>query len=183
MLKGPARLKTAEQYLRHVDKPDRRSELVRGLVVEKPLKGGLRGMTSATIGSILFGYVREHDLGSVMLGTGCVVERGPDTVRAPDISFLTSRRVPEGSPEGYIEGAPDLAVEVITSFDIAPDIQQKTQEYLTAGAQEVWLAYPESRTVVACRKDGARTHYQENDTIQTEALLPGFSIAVREFFE
>jgi Uma2 family endonuclease len=66
--------------------------------------------------------------------------RHPDTVRAPDAAFISSERIPPGGvpDEEYIEGAPDLAVEVVSPDDTESQVAEKVAMYLAAGARRVW---------------------------------------------
>ena len=59
-------------------------------------------------------YVEQNDLGLVCAAeTGFMLSREPDTVRAPDVSFIAKENIPDsGIPEKYWDIAPDLAVEI-----------------------------------------------------------------------
>jgi len=64
------------------------------------------------------------------------------------VAFIAAERLPEGKlPSGFIEGAPDLVVEVLSPNDNPMDLQQKVRDYLEAGARRVWVVAPEARTV------------------------------------
>lgn len=59
----------------------------------------------------LAAYVKQHDLG-VSFGAdgGFKLASDPDTVRAPDVSFVRAERIPAGGipRQGYWSGAPDF---------------------------------------------------------------------------
>ncbi|HKR97084.1 MAG TPA: Uma2 family endonuclease, partial [Candidatus Angelobacter sp.] len=46
-----------------------------------------------------------------------------------------------------VDGAPALAVEVISPSNSAQDMAKKTQQYLAAGSKIVWIVYPSLRLV------------------------------------
>jgi len=63
--------------------------------------------------------------------TGFKLTSNPDTVLAPDISFVSQQRVEEvGETEGYWPGAPDLAVEVLSPSDNAAEVETKVLRWL-----------------------------------------------------
>lgn len=72
---------------------------------------------------ILGNFGKSHKLGGMMgAETGFIIRRDPDTVRAPDIAFIRADRLPEKIPQGYFDGAPDLAVEVLSPNDRASEV-------------------------------------------------------------
>src|SRR6185437_967617 len=72
------------------------------------------GSIAVQIAMLLQMYVGPRQLGRVIVEVGYVLTRRPDTVLGPDVSFVAQARIPSGGlPEKFIEGCPDLAVEVI----------------------------------------------------------------------
>jgi Uma2 family endonuclease len=118
-----------------------------------------------------------------MVEVGFRLTTDPDTVRAPDISFLGAERVPPGGvPRGYITGAPDLAVEVVSPDDTAAGIDAKVQEYLAHGSRLVLVVHPRTRTVTAYLPDGAARVLRAPDAIDGGDVLPGLSLPVDQLF-
>jgi Uma2 family endonuclease len=95
---------------------DDRADLVLGEVVREPVAGYQHGVVASTVGHYLWSFVRRHRLGQVCgAETGFVLSRNPDTVRGPDAALVAaSRLVGHGPVTGFFDGAPDLAVEVIS---------------------------------------------------------------------
>ena len=116
------RLMTAEELFRLPD-DGMRHELVRGELLTMAPPGGEHGELSITIGASLLPHVRRHRLGRAFLETGFLLTTDPDTVRSPDVSFL-SRERPEAATRirGFIPGAPDLAIEVISPNDLYTEV-------------------------------------------------------------
>jgi Uma2 family endonuclease len=107
------------------------------------------------------------------------------TARIPDVSFLSKGRIPKDFDlKRPIPGAPDLAVEVMSPDDRAVDMQLKIEEYLNAGAQQVWVLYPEQATLHQYfRDDRSKVRvYRGTDTIDAEALFPGLKLTASELF-
>ena len=70
-------------------------------------------------------YVERLGLGTVMVEAGYVLQRAPDTVRGPDVSFISAARLPpEQIPEEFIPGVPDLAVEILSPSSRWTDVEE-----------------------------------------------------------
>lgn len=117
-------------------------------------------------------------------GRRAIFSRDPDTVRAPDVSYVRAERVPPGgAPEGFWDCAPDLAVEVVSPHETAEDVWEKVRDFLRAGVSLVWVIYRRTREVVAYTPDGVARVFTEVDALSFPDVLPGFSCAVSEMFE
>lgn len=130
-------------------------------------------------------FVRQHNLGRVTAAeTGFVLARDPDTVRAPDAAFVTSERVTQQQRrEGFFEGAPELAVEVVSPGDTAEEVQQKVQEYLQTGMRLVWIVYPRTRTIQAYHSLQNVHVFTVTEALDGGDVLPGFTVPVKDVFE
>lgn len=160
-----------------------RYELSKGDLVEMTPPGGIHGSTAVELSSLLRDFVKQRNLGKVMVESGYLLATNPDTVRGPDISFLSASKIPaEGLPDGYITGAPDLAVEIVSPSDTASIIQEKVQDYLTYGTQLVWVIYPQQKIVVAYYPDGTAKTLHKTDALTGETVLPDFSCRIADIF-
>jgi Uma2 family endonuclease len=112
-----------------------------------------------------------------------VLARGPDDVRAPDLAFIALERLPDGRlPDGFVEGAPDLAIEILLPNDRVMETEAKVEAYLTAGARAVWVVNPRARHLTVHTPDGLARILRETDDLATD-VLPGFRCRVAEIFE
>ena len=161
----------------------RRYELVRGQlrVAEPP---GLRhGVISALIAARLLAHVQPRRLGTVAVESGYVLQRGPDTVRGPDVTFLAAERQPPAErAHRFVEGAPDLAVEVVSPGDRPSEIAEKVDEYLASGTRLVWVIYPDTRRIAVHDGGRATRLLRVADTLDGGDVLPGFACPVAELF-
>jgi Uma2 family endonuclease len=172
---------TAEEALEWAG--DGRWELVRGEVQEMPPAGWEHGVRSASLGHYLWTHARQHDLGQVLTNDpGFLIARNPDTIRAPDIAFIPKSKVPETLPKGWITVVPDLVVEVISPNDRWSKVQDKIADWLRFGVRLVWVVDPELRTISVYRPDQPLRVLTEQDTLEGEEIVPGFSLPVREVF-
>ncbi|MFW6028068.1 MAG: Uma2 family endonuclease [bacterium] len=174
---------TAEELLERGDQLSR-CELVRGEIVEMVPAGYDHGDVAFAFGLLIGQFVREHGLGKVFAAeTGFLLERNPDTVRAPDVAFIRSDRLSQGPHPGFFEGAPDLAVEVVSPNDSASAITAKVEDWLHHGTDLVWVADPQTRTVTAYTRDHHATIYHLDDTLPGEPVLTGFQLPLGELFK
>jgi Uma2 family endonuclease len=170
--------------LEQLPKRDKLYELVKGELRTMPPAGGEHGFYGMNLSGPLHAYVRKHQLGIVLLAdTGFVLERDPDTVRAPDAAFLRNDRLPEtGIPKSFWAGPPDLAVEVISPGDTMPEVEEKVRQWLEAGTVLVWVVNPRRRIVTVYRGAGDSTVLTDKDTLDGGELIPGFTLPVADIF-
>lgn len=174
---------TAEELI-ELPGDDYKYELVEGELIRMAPTGGEHGVLTINLGYLLYSHVKAQDLGIVCgAETGFVLRRTPDTVRAPDVSFVTKERIPPtGVPKTYWPFAPDLAVEVVSPSDRFDEVQTKVAEYLTAGTHLVWVVDPATRTVFIYRSLRDVRALGEEDEIEGEDVIPGFRCLVRQVF-
>ena|SRR6266508_3294868 len=175
VMSPPASLMTADELLRtHV--PDRRTELVRGLLVVREPAGSRHGLVTMNLGAELAVYAKQTGAGSVYAAeTGFKLASNPDTVRAPDIAFVTRERLPPPSTTGYPALAPDLAVEVLSPGDRPGETLAKVADWLNAGTALVWVIDPDRSVARVYRADGSETLVARDETLDGEQVVPGFA--------
>jgi len=174
------------QDLWRLGEGDVRRELVNGQVIEMAPVGGVHGHVTSRINRRLAEHVERHGGGVVLVGdVGFVLPlpTDPERVRAPDVAFVSNERLPgEGLPQGFLHGAPDLAVEVLSPADNPLDVQQKVRDYLDAGSRLVWLVAPQAKTVTVYRADGSARLLREQEALDGEEVLPGLTIPLADLF-
>ncbi len=128
-------------------------------------------------------FVEQQAIGVVTgAETGFRIGRDPDTVRAPDVAFIRAERVPPAPLRGFFQGAPDLAVEVLSPGDRASEVLAKVQDWLSAGCRAVWVVDPANRTVSVYRSQDQVVTWSVSDELTGGDILPGFSLSVAEIF-
>src|ERR1041385_4620711 len=170
---------TAEELGNLPDEP-LRHELIKGelLTMSLPKYEHMRIPTNLT--SMLAQYVKANRLGEVYGEGGYKLESDPDTVLGPDVSFVSQDRI-RLSPEGYFEGPPDLAIEVLSPGDRKGKVEYKLSLWLEFGATSVWLVNPRKRTVEIIASTGERRTLHETDEL-VDDTIPGFRVPVSEIF-
>jgi Uma2 family endonuclease len=162
---------------------EERYELVSGeLRVSEP-PGWSHGVIAARLASRLAVHAGTHRLGDVVVETGFVLRRNPDTVRGPDVAFVRAGRAPGAAgAHRFFEGAPDLAIEVVSPDDRAWEIGEKVEEYLVAGTRLVWAVDPRNRHVVVHTPDRIARLLRAGDALDGADVVPGFRLALDDLF-
>ncbi|MCY4661295.1 MAG: Uma2 family endonuclease [Acidobacteria bacterium] len=170
---------TANELLRLPD-DECRYALVRGELHRMTPAGFNHGAIVMRLGAPLAQHVSRHRLGVVCgAETGFVLRRRPDTVLAPDLSFVRRERIPaSGEPVAFWDGAPDLAVEVVSPSDTRVQVAEKVAAWLGAGARLVWVVHPGQGSVAVHVPDAAPRRLASNDTLDGAPLLPDFRLPV-----
>lgn len=160
-----------------------RRELVAGELREMTPPGERHADAAQNINRSLDAHVFPRRLGRVRPEYGYLLEGDPDTVRAPDVSFVRADRLSAGGPvPGYYRGAPDLAVEVISPHDRYSDVKAKVREYLAAGTRMVVVVDPDDRTVSLYRSGCDPVELDETGVIEGGDVVPGWRLPVRDIF-
>jgi Uma2 family endonuclease len=152
----------------------------------KPVTRGTwrHGEIVAKVTFLLQLYAREHSGWSVATGDpGTKLGRDPDILRGPDVGVIRTERRPEGKGEaGWLEGAPDVVIEVVGDTQSVSDLGKKAAEYLAAGARAVWVLDPEPRRVMVFSPPDRVHVLGPDETLEGGEALPGFRCVVAELF-
>ena len=161
-----------------------RGELIRGELCETMSTGGRHGETVMKTGILLGNFIMPRRLGRLAASdSGVLLERDPDTVREPDIAYISAERLPlDVQVTGYYEVVPDLIVEVISPGDSAREVMDKALMWLNFGARMVWAVNPQTRSVDVYRAGERTFTLGESDTLDGLDVLPGFTCAVTDIF-
>lgn len=178
------KLLTAEDLLR-LHSEGVRGELIRGVLHKGMASGVEHGELVMNLGFIVNGFTKPRRLGRVVgSDVGVRLERNPDTVREPDLAFVSADKLPLGVRNtGYLEVAPDLVVEIVSPSDRLSDVAEKARMWLSYGAALVWVIHPETRTVEAYRADAPVETLVEDEVLDGAPALPGFACTVRDVFD
>jgi Uma2 family endonuclease len=154
-------------------------ELVDGEAKEVPT-GFMHGRLAMII-AMLLGPIAQRIGALADSSTGFRMKGG--NVRVPDVSFVRAGRVPRGpDADRFFDGAPDLAIEIISESEDRSDAARKIVEYFESGAQQVWTVQPLTQSVTVYKSlDNVRT-YDAHEELTGGDLLPGFSCVVTDVF-
>lgn len=98
----------------------------------------------------------------------------------PGVSVVRQEQIDQADPEGYLDVAPLIAIEVISPSNTAEAVERKLAKYFENGAAEVWVVYPKSRRI--WRYQGLHAQAVIGHDMFTSPLLPGFEMNLAEIF-
>lgn len=157
------------------------SELVRGVLVREPRPGRAHGRIQSRLAGELDRWSRAVGA-EVTTESGYVLADDPPTLRGPDVAVVREPETVPTDERGWVRGAPDLAVEILSPRDTSTAIQGKTLDYLKAGARLVWVVDPLAHTLTVYRPDGSARLLREDDALDGEDVLDGFALPLSVLF-
>jgi Uma2 family endonuclease len=172
-----------EADLLSVEDDSCRHELVAGVIVAEPFPTHGHDRTFRRLLRLLGDFVKAHELGEVFGETGYVLARDPDTIRGPDLSFVSRERLTGLDDARFFSGAPDLAVEILSPSNRPGEMHAKVADYLAAGACLVWVVDPTRRSVMTYRALLAPRRVESHESLDGEDVLPGLVIPIEAIFE
>lgn len=179
---GAKTLLSVEEFDRLHEPDELRYELDEGELIELTRPRVVHNRIVLALTRVLLSYLENNPGGELFTSDNLFV-LGPATKRAPDLSFIRAARASAIDPAKDIPGAPDLAIEVLSPSDTAAAMRRKVKQYFAAGAQLVWLVYPDTREVeVRQSASGPGRVLGENENLTAGELLPGFSCPVAKLF-
>jgi Uma2 family endonuclease len=169
---------TVEEFLKLPEVEGERLELINGEVISMPLSGQPHEVTKSNVIQLMTAW----SLRSPGLRLFCEAAYQLDNrdCLIPDISLIASSRIVPGRT-GVFQGAPELAIEVVSS-EPAARLEKKIRLYLANGGKSVWAIYPQERMVRIEDSTGGSRKFVDDQPL-TDPVLPGFSISTSAIFE
>jgi Uma2 family endonuclease len=161
------------------------SELVAGEVRTMSPAGYRHGLVAQRLSQRLNAYVSRYGLGFVPTAeTGFVIRRNPDTVRAPDVAFVSkSRHARVGATDAFFPGPPDLAAEVRSPEDRLGKVRGKVRSWLAAGCRLVWVIDPKRRSATVYRPGRPSQEIAADGELTGGTVVRGFRVPLAELFD
>ena len=160
-----------------------RYELVKGVLVEQMVASEEHEHTGSLINWRMAEHVFPNRLGRVYTSNRGYIT-GPDspaTSRMPDVSFVSNARLDQPELAGMLyNGAPDLAVEILSDSNTPAEVTQKVSEYLNAGGKAVWVIDIDARTLTVHTAGAPPVTLTDADAVDGADYLPGFVCAVAD---
>lgn len=180
----PATKLTYDDYVKLPD-DGKRYEIIDGELFVNPAPVPRHQLVVLNIGSAFLLYFRQHGGGRVVISPIDVL-LGEENIVQPDVIVITDARMAILG-EKNIQGAPDLAVEVLSESSRRHDEIRKRKLYERGGVDEYWVVDAELELVKIYRRTGeeftrvAEISTETGGTI-TSPLLPGFALPIGDVF-
>lgn len=174
---------TDEQFMA-LPEDDNLYEYVNGELIVVANSGVEHGYLALTLGYFLTGFVRSHRLG-VTCDSSTAFKMKTGNKRSPDLAFIAKERLQglKRLPKGFFEGAPDLAVEIISPNNTFAEIHNKLVEYFENGTRLVWVILPDEECVLVYHQPKPWKLLQVEDSLDGEAVITGFQLPLIELFQ
>lgn len=141
----------------------------------------------STVTALLVNWLRTQPQprGKVYSGEAYFrIRKDPETNVGIDVALSTAEQAAAvGKKTTFIDGAPILAVEVLSPSDKQQDITDAIEEYLDCGAKQVWIIDAVAETVTVYRAGAEPVMFTRSQALPGGDDLPGFSCPVAEIFE
>jgi Uma2 family endonuclease len=164
-----------------------RYEVIEGELIMPPSPTVNHQIIVGQLNFLLDAHVRATGAGTVLTAPLDVVLRSerPGVVVQPDLMFVSKENF-EILTKANIQGAPDLAIEVLSPSNQRLDTIAKRRIYAQYGVKEYWIVFPDADRIEVFTLSGTATYgkptlYEPGDTLKTP-LLPGFELALAFVF-
>lgn len=168
---------------------DARVEVIDGEIVEMAPNGMLHLFVGGNVYDALKPFAVQYGLGYVFSdGLLCILDktqRGIKGAQVPDVTFIRKGRIPKDfNLARPFQGAPDLAVEVVSPGDDGNVLLKRVRKYLQFGTEQVWVIYPEEREVHQYRRGSDMIQVcKDGGQMDVEALFPGLVLTLEAIFK
>ena len=173
---------TVAEFEAMPEDPGHRYELVDGELVD--MDGAPKhGIVTIKIGRVLDQGIDALGL-PMVVGVSTGFQMSIYTLRFPDVHVTSwARLAAYDEAEGaFPRFGPDVAIEVVSPSNSPSELARKTAEYFANGTRAVWIADPETRTVVIRRPGQAERVFGVGDVLYGDPEIPGFACAVADIF-
>jgi Uma2 family endonuclease len=161
-----------------------RYEVINGTLLMSPPPSTQHQRISVRIEDCLREFLRSHPVGEFLHAPVGVRLPNQPVPLQPDIIFIRAERLGIIG-ETYIEGVPDLLVEILSPSNWLYDRREKMQAYQGAGVAEYWIVDPRAITVevyVLEQSTYVLAGQYRTGEIASSRLLPGFVVPVDAIF-
>jgi len=183
-LKTDKKVWTDEEFMA-LPKDGHRYEIVNGELVDMGNSGALHGYICSLLVAALASDVLPKKLGVILDSSTAFKMKNGDR-RSPDISFFAKERLQGMTelPTGFLDGAPDLAIEVLSPGNTVEEIHDKLVEYFENGTRLAWIVHPTEHYVLVYRSAQEPDRLLKSvDSLDGEEVIPGFTFPVADLFQ
>jgi Uma2 family endonuclease len=173
---------TVEDVTRLRDTERRLYELVDGTLVEKAM-GWAESFLAAILVQWLNNFLDAEHLG-LATGPDGMTRLFSDTVRGPDVAFVSWARLPGGRvpTKPVPDLVPNFVIEVLSIGNTYAEMSRKRREYFHAGVELLWMVDHRARTITVFRSAQDSTVLTEGQIVDGGTVLPGWQVNIADLF-
>jgi Uma2 family endonuclease len=173
-----------EEFIKN---PPKNAEWVNAQIIEKQSMGFLHSRVQVQLAILLSAFLDANKLG----GSVCseLLCRTLKQARKPDVAYMSAKQVQDYGSTDFttLPECFPLVIEIASPSDIVEDIFSKAEEYLEAGALEVWLVFPKNRLIIIATLEMVEqvsevkwNLFANNHQATSPKVLSGFSVNINE---
>jgi Uma2 family endonuclease len=162
-----------------------RYEIVNGELIDMGSAGAKHGYICSLLVMALMSYILPKKLGVILDSSTAFKMKNGDR-RSPDVSFFSQKRLQGLTelPTGFLDGSPDLAIEVLSPGNTVEEIHDKLIEYFENGTHIAWVIHPSEKYVLVYRSAQEPDRLLKSaDSLDGEDVIPGFILPVAALFQ
>lgn len=159
------------------------AELWRGRLMLGSTPGDAWGRLLGRIADLIDGERTASGTGCTVRGARFLLSHDPPTVLTPALAFVACANLSPDGDRKRVEGAPDLAVEIVSPAREAGDLHDRALDYLEAGGKVVWVVDPGERSVAVYHGGERVDVLGDGDLLDAAPLLPGLELEVSALFD
>jgi Uma2 family endonuclease len=156
------------------------SELVEGKVIQMSPASREHNNLNDYLGTLVSAYFELRPIGEIISQPFTIKLPNVEAKREPDLLIVLESN-PHPVYSTYMDGPPDICIEIVSPDSVIRDREAKLLEYQTGGVKEYWLFDRENQDSIFYRlnADGRYVaHYAEADGSYRTPLLPGFALEI-----
>jgi Uma2 family endonuclease len=172
-------LVTVQEFLQMPEPEGQKLELIGGEVVSMGRGKIPHEVVKKNLNKLLVVWLAQNPIAELFPET--MYQLDEYTSLIPDLGVVFPGRPSPGS-DGWIQDAPELAIEVVSPSETVVRLEKKIDLYLAHKSRSVWVVFPEQRAVRIFSVNGQSRKFEQNQTLE-DPVLPGFSTPVSAIFD
>lgn len=158
---------------------DQKADLLDGMIYVASPDNTEHNKLLFWLGTIMHQFIEERKLGHITVNK-VAFRLTDETAPEPDLAFVRTERAGI-IKRGYVDGPPDLVIEIVSPESIERDYNVKRLRYEEAGVEEYWIIDPDESQATFLRRgaNGRLNEVMPDGTIFRSTVLPGFGLDVQ----
>ena len=172
----------SDEELESLPKDGYKRELLDGEIIENPVHAE-HGIACVRMAVLLANFVQRHKLGE-LFDSSTGFRLSEKLLLSPDIAFVSKATLRKilVAPDKFLQGAPDLVVEVLSPSDRLVQINRKLDRYFEHGTRVAWLVNWRKQQMHVYTPDSIESFTRPNDTLTGGTVLSGFKCKLSRIF-